>query len=165
MNSGVIGVLILAASGYIFVSEYSASLTGRVEEYRSVTKLIEFIFLSLSSSAEPVGDIVDKFLKRGNTVTKFISNMYSFKDGRFELAREREPEADTLLYENDKEKIRKLFSEYGRYGIDEQRRILNDTKAHFTERLREIESVSEKTKKAENMIYIALFIGAFILVI
>ena len=165
MNSGVIGVLILAASGYIFVSEYSASLTGRVEEYRSVTKLIEFIFLSLSSSAEPVGDIVDKFLKRGNTVTKFISNMYSLKDGRFELAREREPKADTLLYENDKEKIRKLFSEYGRYGIDEQRRILNDTKAHFTERLREIESVSEKNKKAANLIYIALFIGAFILVI
>ena len=165
MNFGVIGVLILAVSGYIFVSDYSASLTGRVDEYKSVAKMLEFISSSLSSSIEPIGDIVERFLKRGNCVTGFISEMYTFKDGRFELARGRPPKSYTLLYENDKDKLQKIFSEYGRYGIEEQRRILNDSKSYFAQRLHEIESVSEKNKKAANLIYTALFIGVFILVV
>ena len=165
MNLSVIGVLIIAIAGYLFTADYSLSLTGRVKEYKSIVQLLEFIASSLSSSSEPIGDIVNNFLKRGHTVSNYISKMYSFKNGRFELVREPSEERDTLLSQKDREKIKKTFSEYGRYGIDEQRRILSDAKAHFVARLREVEAESEKNKKAAGLIFVALFVGAFILVV
>ena len=167
MSGGLIGVAVAGAAAWYFVSEYIVKEKNALKEYKSTAELLKFISTSLLSSDLPISEIVAKYLSKDGACVSFLKN--TFVNGEpgstTVFSRDKIKEISSNLKPCDEEKLKSLLSDFGRCGIEEERRRVAEALLHFEKRAKEVEAEAQKKIKAAKLLLAAAFISAVILVI
>ena len=164
------GLLLVFGALFLLLYEEFLKRKKMIREYGSVLRFIEILDRGFENNSEGLYESIGMFCESEKEDTLFLAKISSVIKSKKEenfayIERKNISDMDFLENSKDSEKIKTFLQNFGKRTFEEEKGALLSIKRYMKEREEQLSEKLNTDKKLAGVVYTAVFVGVFILII